>query len=133
MPGVALRAGLCIASGGLPDAILSWVNGMNIGPVTVILALMLVYVILGAVLESLSMILLTVPIFFPLVQSLDFGHGWLATPDNVAIWFGILVVVVQRDVPITTMFRGVLPFWGIDLVRLAALIAFPPISLILLN
>jgi len=142
-----------ISYAGLPDAILSWVSEMNIGPVTVILALMLIYVILGAVLESLSMILLTVPIFFPLVQSLDFGNGWLATADNVAIWFGILVVVVteislisppiglnvfvlrsvQRDIPITTMFRGVLPFWGIDLVRLAALIAFPPISLILLT
>lgn len=115
---------------GLPDAILAWVSGMDIGPFAVIIVIMLVYIVLGAVLESLSMILLTVPIFFPLVLSLDFGSTWLATDAAVTIWFGILVVVVTeislisppiglnvfvlrsvlRDVPITTIFRGVLPF-----------------------
>ncbi|MFT4743501.1 MAG: tripartite ATP-independent transporter DctM subunit [Yoonia sp.] len=135
---------------GLPDAILAWVSGMDIGPFAVIIVIMLVYIVLGAVLESLSMILLTVPIFFPLVLSLDFGSTWLATDAAVTIWFGILVVVVTeislisppiglnvfvlrsvlRDVPITTIFRGVLPFWGADLVRLAVLIALPAVSLI---
>ena len=135
---------------GLPDAILAWVSGMDIGPFAVIIVIMLVYVVLGAVLESLSMILLTVPIFYPLVLSLDFGSTWLATDAAVTIWFGILVVVVTeislisppiglnvfvlrsvlRDVPITTIFRGVLPFWGADLVRLAVLIALPAVSLV---
>ncbi|MGB7241610.1 MAG: TRAP transporter large permease [Sulfitobacter sp.] len=142
-----------ISYAGLPDAILAWVTSLDVGPFMVILALMLIYVILGAVLESLSMILLTVPIFFPLVLSLDFGGGWLADPDNVAIWFGILVVVVTeislisppiglnvfvlrsvlRDVPITIMFRGILPFWVADIIRLTALIAFPALSLMLLG
>lgn len=142
-----------ISYAGLPDAILTWVSSLDVGPFMVILALMLIYVILGAVLESLSMILLTVPIFFPLVLSLDFGDGWLGDPDNVAIWFGILVVVVTeislisppiglnvfvlrsvlRDVPITTMFRGILPFWCADIIRLAVLIAFPAFSLMLLG
>ncbi len=136
---------------GLPDAILAWVSGMDVGPFTVILVIMLVYVVLGAVLESLSMILLTVPIFFPLVLSLDFGSAWLASDAAVTIWFGILVVVVTeislisppiglnvfvlrsvlRDVPITTIFRGVLPFWGADLIRLAVLVALPAVSLVL--
>ncbi|MFT5067401.1 MAG: tripartite ATP-independent transporter DctM subunit, partial [Reinekea sp.] len=135
---------------GLPDAILAWVGGMDIGPFAVIIVIMLVYIVLGAVLESLSMILLTVPIFYPLVLSLDFGSPWLATDAAVTIWFGILVVVVTeislisppiglnvfvlrsvlRDVPITTIFRGVLPFWGADLVRLAVLIALPAVSLV---
>jgi tripartite ATP-independent transporter DctM subunit len=135
---------------GLPDAILKWVSGMDIGPFAVIIVIMLVYVALGAVLESLSMILLTVPIFYPLVLSLDFGSTWLASDAAVTIWFGILVVVVTeislisppiglnvfvlrsvlRDVPITTIFRGVLPFWGADLVRLAVLIALPAVSLV---
>lgn len=142
-----------ISYAGLPDAILAWVTSLDVGPFMVILALMLIYVVLGAVLESLSMILLTVPIFFPLVLSLDFGGGWLGDPDNVAIWFGILVVVVTeislisppiglnvfvlrsvlRDVPITTMFRGIMPFWFADLIRLGALIAFPAFSLMLLG
>ena len=134
---------------GLPDAILAWVSCMDIGPFAVIIVIMLVYIGLGAVLESLSMILLTVPIFYPLVLSLDFGSTWLATDAAVTIWFGILVVVVTeislisppiglnvfvlrsvlRDVPITTIFRGVLPFWGADLVRLAVLITLPAVSL----
>ena len=137
---------------GLPDAILTWVSGLNVGPFVVILVIMLVYVVLGAVLESLSMILLTVPIFYPLVLSLDFGSTWLATDGAVTIWFGILVVVVTeislisppiglnvfvlrsvlRDVPITTIFRGVLPFWLADLLRLAVLMALPAVSLMLI-
>ncbi|MCB1479652.1 MAG: TRAP transporter large permease [Rhodobiaceae bacterium] len=142
-----------VSYAGLPDAILAWVTGLNVGPFMVIITLMLVYIVLGAVLESLSMIFLTVPIFFPLVMSLDFGDGWLGQPDNVAIWFGILVVVVTeislisppvglnvfvlrsvlKDVPITTMFRGIMPFWVSDIFRLATLIAFPALSLVLLG
>ena len=139
-----------VSYAGLPDAILAWVSGLDVGPYTVILALIVIYIILGAVLESLSMILLTVPIFYPLVLSLDFGSGWLGDPANVTIWFGILVVVVTeislisppiglnvfvlrsvlRDVPITTIFRGIMPFWASDLIRLAVLVAFPAIALI---
>ena len=139
-----------VSYAGLPDAILAWVSGLDVGPYTVILALIVIYIILGAVLESLSMILLTVPIFYPLVLSLDFGSGWLGDPANVTIWFGILVVVVTeislisppiglnvfvlrsvlRDVPITTIFRGIMPFWASDLIRLPVLVAFPAIALI---
>ncbi|MBY6167164.1 TRAP transporter large permease [Pseudooceanicola nitratireducens] len=141
-----------VSYAGLPDAILAWVSGLAVGPYVVILALVLVYIVLGAVLESLSMILLTVPIFYPLILSLDFGTGWLADADNVTIWFGILVVVVTeislisppiglnvfvlrsvlRDVPITTMFRGILPFWAADIVRLVAIISVPAIALVLI-
>ena len=140
-----------ISYAGLPDAILGWVSGLDVGPYTVILALILIYIVLGAVLESLSMILLTVPIFYPLILSLDFGGSWLGEADNVTIWFGILVVVVTeislisppiglnvfvlrsvlRDVPITTMFRGILPFWGADILRLAVIVSVPAIALIL--
>jgi TRAP-type C4-dicarboxylate transport system permease large subunit len=93
------------------------------------------------VLESLSMVLLTVPLFYPLVQHLGFD----------LIWFGILVVCVTElslitppvglnvfvlravlpQVPITTVFRGVMPFVGADVVRLSILVAFPSISLVL--
>lgn len=141
-----------VSYAGLPDALLQWVESLNVGPYAVIFALVLIYIVLGAVLESLSMILLTVPIFYPLILSLDFGTGWLADKDHVTIWFGVLVVVVTeislisppiglnvfvlrsvlRDVPITTIFRGVMPFLLADIVRLSALIAIPAISLLLI-
>lgn len=141
-----------ISFAGLPDAILGFVTALDVNAYVVILALVLIYIVLGAVLESLSMILLTVPIFFPLIVSLDFGDGILSNPDMVAIWFGIVVVVVTEislisppiglnvfvlkstlsDVSISTIFRGVLPFWVADIFRLALLIAVPSLSLILL-
>ncbi|MBU15944.1 MAG: C4-dicarboxylate ABC transporter permease [Gammaproteobacteria bacterium] len=141
-----------VSFAGLPDAVLGWVTAMDVGPWTVMFCIIFMYLVLGAVLESLSMILLTVPIFFPLVTSLDFGTGLLSDPEMVVIWFGIVVVVVTEislisppiglnvfvlksvvaDISIGTIFRGVLPFWLADLVRLAVLLAVPALSLMLI-
>ncbi|MCK7614910.1 TRAP transporter large permease [Roseibium sediminicola] len=140
-----------ISYAGVPDALLSFVQSLDVNAYVVILVLVLIYVVLGAVLESLSMILLTVPVFFPLVTSLDFGSGLLSDPEMVLIWFGIVVVVVTEislisppiglnvfvlrsvltDVPLRTMFAGILPFWLADILRLALLIAVPALSLLL--
>ncbi|WP_306030980.1 TRAP transporter large permease [Stappia sp. MMSF_3263] len=134
---------------GLPDALSEAVTGLDVSPWLVILAIVAVYILLGCVLESLSMILLTVPVFYPLVSNLDFGSGMLADPELVLIWFAIVVVVVTEislitppvglnvfvlrsvleDVSLTTIFRGVTPFWIADIFRLALLIAVPWISL----
>ena len=101
---------------------------------------MLFYILLGAVMDELAMILLTLPVFFPIVIALDFG----LPPDEVGIWFGILVLIVvgigltappiglnvfvvsaiARDVPIAATYRGVLPFVAADVVRLGVLTAF---------
>jgi tripartite ATP-independent transporter DctM subunit len=141
-----------ISYAGVPDALLTFVQSLDVNAYVVILVLVLIYVVLGAVLESLSMILLTVPVFFPLVSSLDFGGGLLADPEMVLIWFGIIVVVVTEislisppiglnvfvlrsvltDVPLRTMFAGILPFWLADILRLALLIAVPLLSLALI-
>jgi tripartite ATP-independent transporter DctM subunit len=141
-----------ISYAGVPDALLAFVQSLDVNAYVVILVLVLIYVVLGAVLESLSMILLTVPVFFPLVTSLDFGTGLLSDPEMVLIWFGIVVVVVTEislisppiglnvfvlrsvltDVPLRTMFAGILPFWLADILRLALLIAVPALSLLLL-
>ncbi|GAA0773626.1 TRAP transporter large permease [Roseibium denhamense] len=141
-----------ISYAGVPDALLAFVETLDVNAYVVMLVLVLIYVILGAVLESLSMILLTVPVFFPLVASLDFGTGILSDPEMVVIWFGIVVVVVTEislisppiglnvfvlrsvltDVPLRTMFAGILPFWAADIARLALLIAVPSLSLMLL-
>jgi tripartite ATP-independent transporter DctM subunit len=141
-----------ISYAGVPDALLEFVQSLDVNAYVVILVLVLIYVILGAVLESLSMILLTVPVFFPLVTSLDFGSGALSDPEMVLIWFGIIVVVVTEislisppiglnvfvlrsvlpDVPLRTMFAGILPFWAADILRLGLLIAVPALSLALI-
>jgi len=125
----------------MPGALRDFVAQSGFSPIMVIVAILAVYVLLGCVLESLSMVLLTVPLFYPLVQFLGFD----------LIWFGILVVCVTElslitppiglnvfvlravlpQVPITTVFRGVMPFVAADVVRLAILVAFPAISLFL--
>ncbi|HMA89453.1 MAG TPA: TRAP transporter large permease subunit, partial [Burkholderiales bacterium] len=107
----------------------------------VIAAICVIYIALGCVLESISMILLTVPVFYPLVQHLGYD----------LVWFGIIVVVVTEislitppvgmnvfvlrtllpDVPTRTVFRGVMPFIVADFFRLALLVAVPAISLLL--
>ena len=123
----------------VPQDLGNWVSGLNVAPFTVILVIFLVYILLGCFLESISMMLLTVPIFYPVVQALGFD----------LVWFGIVVIVVIEislitppvgmnifvlrsvlpDIPTLTVFKGVLPFVAADLVRAALLIAIPAFSL----
>ena len=126
---------------GLPDALLDFVTSLDVSPMGVILVILGIYIILGMVFESLSMMLLTVPIFYPLVQSLGFD----------LVWFGIVVVVVTeislitppvgmnvfvlsavlKDVKPGTIFKGVTPFWMADIVRLALITFIAQIALFL--
>jgi tripartite ATP-independent transporter DctM subunit len=125
----------------LPADLQAYVKQSNIRPVAVILVICAIYIVLGCVLESMSMVLLTVPLFYPLVQSLGYN----------LVWFGIIVVVVTEisfitppvgmnvmvlksllpQVSMRTLFRGVGPFVVADIVRLGVLIAFPSITLLL--
>ncbi|CAM4145956.1 TRAP transporter large permease [Bordetella tumulicola] len=125
----------------LPSDLLDLVERYQLSPLVVIFAICGIYLVLGCVLESMSMILLTVPVFYPLVQSMGFD----------LIWFGIIVVVVTEISFITppfgmnvfvlrgllpgvssqTIFRGVTPFVISDIGRLAILVLFPAISLYL--
>jgi len=125
----------------LPGDLQEWVQRFDIDPLIVILLICAIYIVLGSVLESMSMVLLTVPIFYPLVQHLGFD----------LIWFGIIVVVVTEisfitppvgmnvmvlksllpNVTMRTLYRGVIPFVVVDILRLAVLLAFPAISLLL--
>ncbi|MDB6180852.1 TRAP transporter large permease [Paracoccus fistulariae] len=137
---------------GLPDSLSDIVENLGLSPWTVLLVIVLIYMVLGCFLESLSMILLTVPVFYPLVSDLDFGLAILQDPDSVLIWFAIIVVVVTEislitppigmnvfvlrsvlpDVSLSTIFRGVYVFWLADIVRLALIIALPSLSLALI-
>ena len=120
-----------------PDLLALWITEQGFPPYGVLALLLFAYIVLGAVMDELAMILLTLPIFFPVVTALDFG----LTTEETAIWFGILVLVVvgigltappiglnvfvvsslARDVPIARTYRGVLPFLATDLVRLGLL------------
>ncbi|WP_376092612.1 TRAP transporter large permease [Roseomonas sp. CCTCC AB2023176] len=128
-----------------PDLLAQWVTEQNLPAYGVLCILLLFYIILGAVMDELAMILLTLPVFFPVVTALDFG----LTTEETAIWFGILVLIVvgigltappiglnvfvvsaiAKDVPITRTYRGVLPYLATDVVRLALCVAFPVLSL----
>ena len=125
----------------MPKDLIAFATRWDVSPVMVLAGIMVMYVLLGTAMEELSMILLTVPVLFPLIVHLGIDP----------IWFGVLIVVVVEiglisppvgmnlfvlktllpQVPTGTVFRGVLPFMFADCVRLAILIAFPVISLYL--
>lgn len=128
---------------GLPEALSGFVQSQGVSPMVVIFLILVVYILLGCVFESLSMLLLTVPIFFPVVMSLGFDP----------VWFGIVVVVVTeislitppvglnvfvlkgvvKDVSTGTIFRGVTPFWVVDILRLLIIVLLPGLVLFLPN
>ncbi|MBA3774741.1 MAG: TRAP transporter large permease [Ramlibacter sp.] len=129
----------------VPNQLAAVVGSWGLSPVGVVGAILLFYVVLGAVMDELSMILLTIPIFFPMVMGLDFGMP----KESVAIWFGIMVLMtvgfgllappvglnvyivngMAKDVPISESYRGVMPFLISDTLRTLLLLFFPAISL----
>ncbi len=124
---------------GLPSALSDLVTGLGMSPIGVIFTILLIYLILGMFMESLSMILLTIPIFYPIVTNMGFD----------AVWFGIFAVMVTElalitppvglnlfvirsvipDLSITQMYRAILPFVAADLLRITLIIAFPWIAM----
>ncbi len=133
----------------VPQELSNFVVEQGFSPWLVLAIILVLYLIFGCVMDSLSMILLTIPIFFPVISSLDFGM----TPEQVAIWFGILVLIVvevglitppvgmnlfiinamDRGTPITATYRAVMWFVASDIVRVIVLAAFPAITLFLIS
>jgi len=131
----------------LPQVGAEWVTAQGYAPMAVLIIILILYIIFGCIMDSLSMIVLTIPIFFPIVTAMDFGMS----PEHFAIWFGILVLMVaeigmitppvglnlfiisamSRDVPIRETYRGIVPFVTADLLRIVLLTAFPIISIFL--
>jgi tripartite ATP-independent transporter DctM subunit len=142
-----------VVRAGMPDALVAIVTGFDVAPLAVIFMMIAVYVILGCVFESLSMMLLTVPVFAPVVENLGLFAGYPApvAKELSLIWFGIIVVVVTEislitppvglnvfvlrgvlgDVTTRTIFRGVTPFWCVDIVRVVLLVLLPWIALVI--
>ena len=125
----------------IPVELADLLAASGLAPMSILVGILLVYLVLGCVMDSLAMILLTVPVFFPLVTGLDFGF----TEEEVAIWFGILALIVVEvglitppiglnvyvinsladDVPLGDSFRGIVPFLCSDIVRVAIILAAP--------
>jgi C4-dicarboxylate transporter, DctM subunit len=125
--------------------LVSIVSGWQVSPIWIMVGIVVLHLLLGTVTEELSIILLTVPIFFPLVMSLDFGMA----KEPLALWFGILILMVvsfgmlvppmglnvyvvngmSPGVPLAETFRGVLPFLVSDFIRIGLILAFPGIAL----
>ncbi len=129
----------------LPQATSLWVGEQGFSPWFVLTVVLLMYLLFGCVMDSLSMVLLTVPIIFPIMVGLDFGMS----ADDFGLWFGILVLIVvevglitppvglnlfiinsmAKGAPISATYRGALPFVATDIIRVVILAAFPAITL----
>ncbi|PIA68658.1 C4-dicarboxylate ABC transporter permease [Ectopseudomonas toyotomiensis] len=134
----------------LPNFIAETISGAGLPPFLVLAGILVLYLILGCVMDTMSMILLTIPIFFPVIMGLDF-YGLDQTEK--AIWFGILALMVveigmvtpplgmnvyviagmARDIPMSEAFRGIVPFLISDIVRVVILVLFPSITLCLVR
>lgn len=129
----------------LPQSGAAWVAMQDLSPWVILTAVLLMYLAFGCIMDSLSMVLLTVPIIYPIMLVLDFGMS----PDDFGLWFGIIVLIVvevglitppvgmnlfiinymAKDTPIKETFKGAFPFVVTDLIRVVILAAFPSITL----
>ncbi|MDJ0630207.1 MAG: TRAP transporter large permease [Rhodobacter sp.] len=141
---------------GLPQATADWIIANGLAPMTVMVVLLLALILLGCLMDSLSMILLVIPFFWPVLVDLNGGlympaegSGFGMSTEDLKIWFGILALIVvelglitppvgmnvfvisalAKDTPMIETFKGVMPFFGAELVRVAILVAFPVITL----
>ena len=129
----------------VPFEAASLIQELALSPWLILAIILILYLILGCFMDSLSMIILTIPVFFPMFQTLDFGM----TAEDSALWFGVLVLIVVEvglitppvgmnlfvinklagNVALSQSYRGILPFVASDLIRVVILTAFPAITL----
>ena len=129
----------------LPQTASVWIGDQGFSPWLVLTIVLIMYLVFGCVMDSLSMVLLTVPIIFPIMSALDFGMS----VNDFGLWFGILVLIVvevglitppvgmnlfiinsmDRETPIGQTYKGALPFVITDMIRVVILAAFPAITL----
>jgi C4-dicarboxylate transporter, DctM subunit len=130
----------------MPAALANWVGHLHVPPLAIVAAVLLFYVLLGCVMDELSMLLLTIPVIFPTIMGLDL---WGLGAQDKAIWFGILVLMtvgigliappvglnvyvvnnLARDVPMSETYKGVMPFLAWDAIRVVLLLFFPVLTL----
>src|SRR6266852_1377317 len=124
-----------------PQKVTEFLTGLGVGRYGVLALIMLMYLVLGCLMDAMAMIILTVPIIFPVIKSLGFDPIWFGVIIVMTVELGLIhppvgmnvfvIKSVVKDVNFATIFKGVLPFIITDLVRLIILIAFPIIALYL--
>ena len=141
---------------GLPQATAEWMVNSGFEPMLVLVLLLLALILLGCLMDSLSMILLVIPFFWPVLLELNGGiyqgaegAGFGMSSEELKIWFGILALIVvelglitppvgmnvfvisalAKDTPMSETFKGVMPFFAAEMIRVAILLAFPAITL----
>ena len=136
-----------MSRGGVTQATAEMAANSGLGPYTVLAILIIALIGLGCLMDSLSMILLVIPFFWPVISEFDFGMN----VEDTKVWFGIIALIVvelglitppvgmnvfvinslARDVPMSETFKGVMPFFLVELIRVTLIVAFPSISLFL--
>jgi tripartite ATP-independent transporter DctM subunit len=121
-----------------PQNVTEFLTGLGLGRYGVLLVIMLMYLVLGCVMDAMAMVILTVPIIFPVITALGFDPIWFGVIIVMTVELGLIhppvgmnvfvIKSVVRDVSIGTIFMGVIPFVVTDIIRLAILIAFPILS-----
>ncbi len=134
----------------MPKMVAAWVSGLPVAPLGIVTAVLILYILLGCVMDELSMLLLTIPVIFPAVMALDL---WGLSYELKALWFGILVLMtvsfgliappvglnvyvvnnLARDVPMSETYKGLMPFLVWDIIRMAILLFVPALSLWLVS
>jgi tripartite ATP-independent transporter DctM subunit len=134
----------------MPVELANWVTGLDLPPLMVLFTIIVLYLLLGCIMDSLSMLLLTIPIFFPIIEGTNF---WGLDMESKAIWFGIVALMtvevglitppvgmnvyiissMAKDIPMQVMFRGIIPFLCSDIARILLLVFVPSLALIALK
>lgn len=134
-----------MARAGVPQAAADFLQSSGLPPYAILTLIIVAFLIFGCLMDSLSMVILAIPFFWPVVVGLDFGLG----PNELKVWFGIIILVVVElglitppvglnvfiinslapDVPMRKTFIGVMPFFTVEILRVALLVLFPVISL----
>ncbi len=135
--------GYFMALSQMPMRLAAWLAQMQVAPVVVLWSIIVTYIILGALMDELAMILLTVPIFFPVVKALGYDPIWFGVIIVVVVQIGLIAPPVglnvfviggmARDVPLATIYRGILPFLSAMIVLLVILTVWPGLALLLPN
>ncbi len=122
-----------------PQKLTGFLTGLGIGRYGVLLLIMLMYLVLGCLMDAMAMIILTVPIIFPVIVALGFDPIWFGVIIVMTVELGLIhppvgmnvfvIKSVVKEVSFSTIFKGVLPFVATDMVRLAILILFPALAL----
>jgi tripartite ATP-independent transporter DctM subunit len=134
-----------MARAGVPQTTADFLQNSGLSPHAILVLIIIAFLVFGCLMDSLSMVILAIPFFWPVVVGLDFGLG----PQDLKVWFGIIILVVVElglitppvglnvfiinslapDVPMRTTFLGVLPFFAVEILRVTLLVLFPILSL----